>query len=337
MSALVRLLHRNRFRLTSGFTLAIMLSMLASPLWPASAGAEPVVDGDNTVTTSEVSSALNAAGNIVGQSDSTVVASDSDSAITAQAEGVSVDIPKDPSEGVSLGMSGGPQIAISLPNADGAADAQKVAPGVVAYAADNGSASAVQAAEDGTVRMLTVIDNTDAPTAYDYKVTVPDGGHVELAPDGSALVLDDAGQIVATAATPWAKDANGQPVATYFTTDGTTLTQHVAHNVPGTAYPVTADPWWAPARVDHIVWVNTPWGRSLHVYMTWYGYTTSFVVPGTAFNEVMQKAGIGWSGSMYNQFVCHADLAPPWKESWNLDTWRPDVGLLKTIAKRCNP
>ena len=47
---------------------------------------------------------------------------------------------------------------------------------------------------------------------------------------------------------PWAHDARGQQVATYFTAHGTTLTQHVLYPRSGVTYPVTADPnfhWYA--------------------------------------------------------------------------------------------
>jgi hypothetical protein len=116
----------------------------------------------------------------------------------------------------------------------------------VAYEANNGSANAVQPTEDGGVRMLTIIDNPNAPTAYDYKVTVPNGGRIELTPDGGAIVLDSASQPIVTVAAPWAKDAVGTAVNTWFTTDGQALTQHVQHNVEGVVYPVTADPFWIP-------------------------------------------------------------------------------------------
>lgn len=39
---------------------------------------------------------------------------------------------------------------------------------------------------------------------------------------------------------------------------------------------------------------------------------------------------------MRDQLECHA-LGAPDKESWNLEPWRPDVGLLATLAARCNP
>ena len=327
---------RPQLRALAGLTAVLMLSSTMMPV--ANVYAEAAAT-DSSVTSSDVTAALSGTAGILSASDSVATVADGDSAMIATTDGAKVDIPKNPSDPVALGLAdnSSPPIAIDLPSGDTAADAQKVAPGVVAYPNDNGSASAVQAVEDGSLRMLTIIDNASAPDTYDYKVTLPGGGHVELVPDGSAIVLDNDGQITATASAPWAKDANGKIVPTYFSTDGSTLTQHVKHQTAGVVYPVTADPWWAPARVDHVTWVNTKWGRSLHVYMTWYGYTTSFLVPGTAFDEVMQKAHIGWSGSMYNQFVCHADLAPPWKESWNLDTWRPDVGLWQTLLKKCNP
>ncbi|HTE22423.1 MAG TPA: hypothetical protein VK674_05285 [Candidatus Limnocylindria bacterium] len=97
--------------------------------------------------------------------------------------------------------------------------------------------------------MLTIIDNPNAPTAYDYKISVPNGGKIQLNSNGGALVLNRKNKPVAVVATPWAKDATGKAVQTHFTTDGQTLTQYVQHNVPGVVYPVTADPkfrwsWW---------------------------------------------------------------------------------------------
>ncbi|MGC5168394.1 DUF2599 domain-containing protein [Luteimicrobium sp. DT211] len=39
---------------------------------------------------------------------------------------------------------------------------------------------------------------------------------------------------------------------------------------------------------------------------------------------------------MHDQLVCHA-LGAPDKATWNLEPWRPDVGLVATLAARCNP
>lgn len=40
--------------------------------------------------------------------------------------------------------------------------------------------------------------------------------------------------------------------------------------------------------------------------------------------------------TMHDQLVCHAVGAPD-KTTWNLEPWRPDVGLLATMSARCNP
>jgi len=39
---------------------------------------------------------------------------------------------------------------------------------------------------------------------------------------------------------------------------------------------------------------------------------------------------------MRDQLLCHA-LGVPDKPTWNLEPWRPDVGLVATLAASCNP
>jgi hypothetical protein len=102
--------------------------------------------------------------------------------------------------------------------------------------------------------MLTVIDNPNAPTEYEYGVTVPGGGHIELLNGGGAIVANANGELIASVASPWAKDANGTAIRTYFTTDGLTLTQHIDHSVAGVVYPVTADPAWFAVAAGIVGW-----------------------------------------------------------------------------------
>lgn len=215
--------------------------------------ADPQTDNNRTVSANEVAESLSAMPSIALESTDVATTSDVDSAIVATTsndegaatEATTVEIPRNPEDGVTLAGNGAPAIEISLPNATAASDATVVADGTVAYPASNGSASAVQATEDGGVRMLTIIDNATAPTEYPYTVTVPNGGHIELTEGGSAVVLDSEGEVIVTVDVPWAKDANGLELQTWFTTDGQTLVQHVIHNVTGVMYPVNADPWFA--------------------------------------------------------------------------------------------
>lgn len=50
-------------------------------------------------------------------------------------------------------------------------------------------------------------------------------------------------ETIAEIAVPWAVDANGMPLQTYYSVDGTTLVQTVETNAD-TAFPVVADPSW---------------------------------------------------------------------------------------------
>jgi hypothetical protein len=245
---------------------SIMLHISAFAL-ESSSNAPAATNKDTTVQASEVANALSKTDGVLADSSQIKTTTDSGSAIKAATAGATIDVPKDASEGVTLGSSNGsaPAIDISIPNADQAKDAKKVANGTVAYAGNNGSASAVQATDDGGVRMLTVIDN-------------PNGGHIELTNEGGAIILDNSGHVMVSIEKPWAKDANGKMIQTSFVTNGQVLTQTVMHNSPGIKYPVTADPRFS-------------WG--------WTGVTIYFNRSETAF---VGRAGgaalsaLGWAG-----------------------------------------
>jgi Protein of unknown function (DUF2599) len=59
-----------------------------------------------------------------------------------------------------------------------------------------------------------------------------------------------------------------------------------------------------------------------------------------SWNKVVakHKSSSHWKNqtSLYNQYACHYGYAP-YKNPWNIEPWRPNVGLTKTIAKGCNP
>src|SRR5699024_7721426 len=90
---------------------------------------------------------------------------------------------------------------------------------------------------------LFVMADDDSDRTHRFDQDVPDGGQIELQDDGSALILDADGTVVATVAAPWAFDAQGRPVPTWYTVsdDGRALIQHVE---PGddAIFPIIADP-----------------------------------------------------------------------------------------------
>ncbi len=202
-------------------------------------------DDSDKVTTSEVVTALNG---IEAVNDGLVAepvksTTDSDSAAVVVLPDSTLEVPKDPADGVSLGADGVPPVTIELPNSGEAKDATKLSDGTVVYPGTDGSANAVIPVNGG-VQMVTTIADAGAPTQYPYGVDVPAGGKVQVNEDGSAAVLDAEGGLVLGVSAPWAKDAAGVAVPTRFTTDGQTLTQVVDHTSGAFTYPVVADPVW---------------------------------------------------------------------------------------------
>ena len=238
-----RWLKQNKMRIASSVLLTASLLSIALPsVVQARPQGSRRTNRNRQLTSSEVQRTLQGVEGVLEGSAGVGTQSDADSAVVHAKNGAVVDVPKDAKKGVTFGAENGPRVDIQLPNAQQAKEAARVAPGVVAYEADNGSANAVQTLEDGSMRMLTVIDTPDAPMAYEYKVTMPEGGSIQMALNGGAVILNGAGQLLSVIDAPWAKDAEDKPIETWFTTDGKALTQHVRHNVPGVVYPVTADP-----------------------------------------------------------------------------------------------
>jgi hypothetical protein len=201
----------------------------------------------------EAKKALESIDGLLEQSERVVSKEDHDSASETEQNGTKVDIPKRPDAPVKM-ETAGVEMEIKLPKVENAKEGEKVANGVVAYASESNFSNAVQANEDGSVRMTTIIDDPTAPTEYEYEVYLPEGGSLDYLPDGGVMVLDAEGIPFKQVDTPWAKDAEGRDVETWFEIRGNTLIQVVQHNVEGVVYPVTADPFW---KVFAFKWV---WG-----------------------------------------------------------------------------
>lgn len=123
--------------------------------------------------------------------------------------------------------------------------------GAVAYAGENDSVGVVVQVEDTTdipdissaVRTLITITDENAPSRYEFPIDVPAGGCLELI-EGSAVILDGAGNTLGAIAAPWAVDGDARDIPTYFSIEGSTLVQHILHLEVDTTYPVIADPVW---------------------------------------------------------------------------------------------
>ena len=162
-------------------------------------------------------------------------------------ETVTLEVPRESSDGVTLTNAEGGTFTISIPNSQEAGKAVVSADGMVTYPGAEASATTVIPLEYG-VQMLTTLASADAPTRYDYGVTLEDGQHIVVdAASGGASIVNVDGSNAVEVAPAWAVDANGVNVPTRYKTDGQTLTQIIDHtSTPGVAYPVVADPFWIP-------------------------------------------------------------------------------------------
>lgn len=157
----------------------------------------------------------------------------------------SIVVRSDPEAGIDVSV-GDTEITIGLPNAGVASSAEEIGAGLVAFDNQDGSSTVPIVRDGGELQIVTVIAEEDAPERYEYQLELSQGVHLELLPDGRAVVVDSADEIVVGLfEKPWARDAEGADVPTYFTVEGSTLVQTVEH--AGASYPVLADPIWIPA------------------------------------------------------------------------------------------
>jgi hypothetical protein len=162
----------------------------------------------------------------------------------------------------------------------------------------------------------------------------PDATTVEVLADGSAVLRDAAGAVVVGVVAEGARlRAGGDglvevlPPARAEGRDG--VDGEVARVVVGGDAVLSAD--WAD-RGDEgglsLVVVPRPWVRAAGaagVEAVW-----------SALDRRDDLGADATAPGMRDQLECHA-LGAPDKASWNLEPWRPDAGLLATLAARCNP
>ena len=150
----------------------------------------------------------------------------------------------DPSEPVRIAGPSGVEVTVDLPTENAVTTGQVASDGTVVFEGQQGdSHTAVQALGDGSTRFEVVLGSASAPSTYTFNIgggalpVLRDDGGVDLSVPQSRGAFLDIGTIEA----PWAVDAAGSPVPTYFTVAGTTLTQHLVLD-ENVVYPVVADP-----------------------------------------------------------------------------------------------
>ncbi len=279
-----------------------------------------------------------------------------------------VSIPDTENRAVWLSRGNSPKMAdsfiVNLPVTKNTVDAKVSSDGSVVYSGYQQATDIAVQPFDDSVRILTVLNGTDSPSEYAYKVNLPAGGKIEKMENGGVLVLDSQGSLIGGFAPPWAVDNTGKSVQTHYDVRGNQVVQVVDHLDGNVSYPVVADPWLGKALISYAVWTKyirygIDWGFSLFVYPTaWARVNVLSYNAGVAgWNELLNRykdtavfytnfdhneyetRGIknNLSG-LRNQYLCHAwSGGHPLKGTWQLEEFRPDVGWLKTVAATCNP
>ncbi|MCL1948461.1 MAG: hypothetical protein FWF59_01825 [Turicibacter sp.] len=102
---------------------------------------------------------------------------------------------------------------------------------------------------EGGFRTLFTIEDYSAPNEYRFDFVLPAGsymvyGQTVFGEDffiDEVDVFDQEGNLATVIEAPWAKDANGNPLNTWYEIDGHTLIQHIEFDY-STAFPIVADP-----------------------------------------------------------------------------------------------
>lgn len=199
-------------------------------------------DGVDTTTAQDVADALeNVDGRLLQDAARSTLAP-GDPTEASSPQGVDVEIPADPSDGVKL-SAGDFALKIGLPYSENAADSAVLENGGVAYPSPTSSTNAV-VPTDGGAQLLSIIETRDAPETYAYELSTSPGHRLEATPDGGAQIVDDQGVAKAIFEPAWAQDANGTSIPTHYSVEGNMLIQVVEHNDRSDiSYPIVADPF----------------------------------------------------------------------------------------------
>jgi hypothetical protein len=98
-----------------------------------------------------------------------------------------------------------------------------------------------------------------------------------------------------------------------------------------------------PLLIAHAHWTHPGQGYRLIVRPNHYGRQHAASSPSLALSQAVRAARPtplrltkSIHESLLNQLRCHAEFVPN-KPTWDLESWRPNVGYTKTVEAECNP
>lgn len=174
-----------------------------------------------------------------------------------------------------------------------------------------------------TVELEAVAPDPGRDAAEPPRVALVSGGTLVPNADGSVTVRDGGAAVGGLTAPRGAR---------FESLDDTHLRVRAAGDGAGGAV-ATSLGTEAVARAD---WGEREGGRSLAVEPTGWAREAGRAGADVAWSQLVAADPEVDTPTMRDQLECHAIGARD-KDTWNLEPWRPDVGLVTTLAARCNP
>src|SRR5690606_7524734 len=202
-------------------------------------------------------------------------------------------------------------------------------------------AAAVEA--DGETQGLHTVALELAP-GETADLALASAGALDVDSDGSVTVLDGAGTPVAAVAppAPGQRGDGSTPRVKVSDVDATHARLRLDDRVrPGedraaAEQPVRFTLAVGDHAIDRATWGENEGGRSLAVDPADWARHAGEAGLALIRTQLVAAEPEADSATMYDQLVCHAVGAPD-KATWNLEPWRPDVGLILTATAGCNP
>ena len=182
----------------------------------------------------------------------------------------------------------------------------------------------VDVREDGDVTILTVAP-APTETASVVVLAAPADATLALQDDGSFVVLGADGAFLGGAARPVTTSDAGPVTVTPAGGDLLRATADGALEVRVGGRALAGAQWGEREGGRSLAVAPTPWARRS-------GQAGQVGV----WSELVAAVPEADTPVMRDQLTCHV-LGAPDKETWNLEPWRPDVGLLGVLAAACNP
>jgi hypothetical protein len=203
--------------------------------------------------------------------------------------------------------------------------------------------AAVTTGEDGDVALAAPLPATDGTAAELPAATFAagEGLTLEALRDDTVVVRDAAGRAVGGLTPPvLSGDAAGSGARVRVLAGDGVVTWSVLApaGAVATATGGTVTGTFATAALGSATWADRDdeGGRSLAVVPTSWGRAGGLAAEETLWSQLVTAVPEADAQNVHDQLTCHVIGAPD-KASWNLEPWRPDVGLLATLGALCNP